>query len=987
MAFDPAEIERPVTDYRQYRMARLPNRLRVLVVSDHKCDRAAAALSVQVGSLFDPTEVQGLAHFLEHMLFLGTEKYPDEGEYNAYLAKNGGFSNAYTAESLTNYFFGVKPEALGGALDRFAQFFICPLFTASATERELLAVDSEHSKNLQQDGWRQSQLLRNAVNPLHPLHHFMTGNSVTLRDNPAKNSIDVRQALLDFHAKYYSANVMNLVIVGRETPEELLAMAYESFTPVIDRQVQVLTGEEIGQGHEAFPPERRARLVHVVPVTNVKSACFQFIIPTQKENWRSKPSMYVSHLLGHEGAGSLLAALKQRGLATELHAGDSLDEAGVGMLSVNVILTDAGERDVGTVGGLLFAYIKLLQGSDPSEDIFRELQRIGDLGFRFRSISDAVQTASTLAHTLPDYPPECLLSAGAKLWNYEPSQIVDILGCLKCENLRLVLSSQTYESVCTTREPWYGTPYVDEPLPDEWRARWETAGQAERIPELAVPLPNPFVPEDLGLRPPDEFEHPATPDRLDLQCEINGLSADRVATVFFRKDEQFGMPKASCAFQLYCPWAGESASQRVLAELWCVAVQEELNEFAYEAQVAGLRYSLQATPAGMVVGVSGYNDKLPVLLAAVADKMARLIEVPEASFTIAYRILERNLDIAATRSPPHHQASAREQWSLLTPAHTVFERLTAVRAITSRDVLRGIGRKLLDQCHVECLVQGNLTKDEARGLVKNFLGVLSIQRPLDALPPRGVAVLPSGWTYMKRQGTNPEERNGSVLVTLQVAEENLWNRCLTDLVGQVLGQRFFDDLRTKQQLGYIVSASAYGERSCFVGMRMLVQSERPTDEVVDRVREWLDGAMNFLESGLTAAEFEEYKAALISLHRERPKSLGEEFGRNWSEVASRGFEFLWSQEAATQLEHISLADLRAFVRERFRAAPALCTLITPGGEAPHVEARGALPPGFARCWSVPEEVAAFRRTATWRFRNASLDTTAEMAKASARSRL
>jgi insulysin len=77
-------------------------------------------LSVGVGSLHDPEEYCGLAHFLEHMLFLGTEKYPDSAEYRDYLTKNGGNSNAYTAELETNYHFEVSHEGLLGALDRFS---------------------------------------------------------------------------------------------------------------------------------------------------------------------------------------------------------------------------------------------------------------------------------------------------------------------------------------------------------------------------------------------------------------------------------------------------------------------------------------------------------------------------------------------------------------------------------------------------------------------------------------------------------------------------------------------------------------------------------------------------------------------------------------------------------------------------------------------------------------------------------------------------
>lgn len=159
------------------------------------------------------------------MLFLGTAKYPDEKEYGAFVSANGGSTNAWTGSENTNYHFVVNWPHLEGALDRFAQFFVAPLFTASATDREMNAVDSEHAKaslsfpfpssssfpqNLQNDVWRMMQLFRSTCSPAHPMHKFGTGNMDTLKANP-----NARDELIKFHAAHYSANLMRLVVYGR----------------------------------------------------------------------------------------------------------------------------------------------------------------------------------------------------------------------------------------------------------------------------------------------------------------------------------------------------------------------------------------------------------------------------------------------------------------------------------------------------------------------------------------------------------------------------------------------------------------------------------------------------------------------------------------------------------------------------------------------------------------------------------------------------
>lgn len=163
----------------------------------------------------DPKEVPGLAHFCEHMLFLGTTKYPAQNEYSKYLSQHGGSSNASTHLDHTNYYFDVDPDNLDSMLDRFSQFFVDPLFTESATEKEMNAVNSEHEKNLASDTWRIDQIDKSSADPNHPYSKFGTGNIETLDIIPKQKNIDVRQELLKFHKMWYSSNIMALSVLGK----------------------------------------------------------------------------------------------------------------------------------------------------------------------------------------------------------------------------------------------------------------------------------------------------------------------------------------------------------------------------------------------------------------------------------------------------------------------------------------------------------------------------------------------------------------------------------------------------------------------------------------------------------------------------------------------------------------------------------------------------------------------------------------------------
>ena len=146
-------------DEREYRAFSLPNTARILVVSDPGCITFGASVNVAAGSSADMYYYPGTAHFLEHLLFMGTGKYPGMRMVDEAMSASGGFASAYTAHDATNYYFKVS-DNLELMLEIFAQFFFNATLTQVAIDLEVSAVESEYRKSLPNDNWAIIQLVK-----------------------------------------------------------------------------------------------------------------------------------------------------------------------------------------------------------------------------------------------------------------------------------------------------------------------------------------------------------------------------------------------------------------------------------------------------------------------------------------------------------------------------------------------------------------------------------------------------------------------------------------------------------------------------------------------------------------------------------------------------------------------------------------------------------------------------------------------------------
>lgn len=181
----------------------------------------------------------------------------------------------------------------------FSQFFKEPLFSESAIDRELNAVDNEH-KMLMSDEFRRTYQIEKShlAVPGSLLDRFTTGSLETL------NIPNIRQELIKFHENNYSSNLMNLVLVSRLGLDELQDYAVENFNQIQNKELPVkdFSKEVVFDKDHTF-----GRICKIIPDKLVKQLSLRWITPASPIQDTKKSSRYISHVLAHEGPNSLLS--------------------------------------------------------------------------------------------------------------------------------------------------------------------------------------------------------------------------------------------------------------------------------------------------------------------------------------------------------------------------------------------------------------------------------------------------------------------------------------------------------------------------------------------------------------------------------------------------------------------------------------------------------------------------------------------------------
>ena len=867
-------------DKRESKTFSLGNGLDILLISDPDVHRSAAALSVGVGHLHDPKEKQGLAHYLEHMLFLGTKKYPEVGSFKKFLDEHSGGSNAYTSGAITNYFFQISHEGFDIALDRFSDFFKAPLFDKTYSEREVKAVNNEHQKNKLNDGWRGSFVNQQISEPGHPLTMFGTGNQDTL-------SGDNRPALLDFYEKYYSASNMKLALISNIPMQNLFGIAKKYFSGIPSREVNVPSMPKVFRK----PLKNKFRLLKVKTIKDIRSLEVDFPTIRLNDYQNSKPAGIISSLIGHEGKGSLLSKLKEEGLVLSLSAGGGSSHPDINSFGISVSLTPKGLENYERILELIFNYIRMIRDHGVDEYTFKENQTMAQINFDWKNPDEGMGFVAAKAALLHDYSLENVETLPFLLTKYNPDAYKALLDTLVLENALVVLSHKN--AVTDKTAPYYDAEYSLELVGGKI---FEKLKRDSKIPGIFYQAKNDFIPHNLKL----------------LEDAPHLIRQDDVAKVWFMYDHKFKQPKVALMFQIETPKVYRSPKNLELANLYESAVKEGLNELVYPIQEAGLSYSLSTNKKGVVLTLGGYSERIGDLIKLVTKNLTN-VNIDEQKFNNFKEAMIRGLKNKKLNQA--YQRGGYYNWlMMLDNQYTDEEKLEALSPLTLNDV-KSFAKKLYEKVYVTGVIHGNWTDKQAKESVSILLDSLNGKSlPIDERYEQIVEVLNPGEQIQFSQEV--QDNNNSLSYTIQVGEKDLALMAKASIIASIVENDFYTQMRTNQQLGYIVwSFQQRTEKRMF--FRFLIQSSTHGPfEMSKRVRAWLK-TTDRMFANLSDEEFEKHRQAKIIALEKEGDSIGAVVGDLYTLATDEEGDFQFKKKLIKAIKDLNKNDVSEKARELF----------------------------------------------------------------------
>lgn len=854
---------------RQFHPGELKNGIRYCAVQDTKLDRTHVVVSVNVGYLADPIEYQGLAHFLEHMLFLGSKKYPKADHFESFISKYGGTHNAYTSKLHTTYNFSILNEKLEESLDIFSQFFKKPLFDNKYIKKELQAIESEHKKNIYNDFNRLFRLIQKISLEGSQLSKFGTGNFESL------NKKGVKDAMIEFYKKYYQPENITVSIVSNMDLKNQVEIIQNNFNDI----------ESNGQDYEfkikkPFLKENR-EIYYLQSISKPQSICFLWEIPEVFKYYLNTHSPYnlIQYLTTYQ-MESLKVYLIDNKLIHDLIC-DIFEE---GMFLIYIELVNLKYWKI-IESHLKYFFSELAKLNwDKNIEIIKNKQRIR---FNYSTKIGSYVLTDMLAVNLHNYPLEEIYSGNMLTTKFDLEQINELLNnFLTFDKVKIILisNSNMIENIDKDKiktEPYYNIQYF----------RISNEENEEKEFPLSLDLKDKFsnfsatVIKNLGKNEPVRLEE----------------------NVWFGSTSKFNETKVYLKIALINPEL-KNKKKFIINMILINFINEMFERFLNFENDIGIHFFIKSNVLlnSFDINFVCYNQYFTQVLKDCLEFLHNL-KIEEKNKNIL-EILKENMKINIFDLfylPPWEYINEEFDRQIYPFYIGHVEALEILNSIKIDDIFNNFNklkRKLLNESQRIIFGFGNYEKDDFENdldLIKKY--IKSVYKPI-----MEKGHLSSSIVYHP----NKVETNQvlSIIYHLGNFEPSLIVK--GQLLNQILNQKFFNFIRTNKQYGYLVGITILEVNQNLYFIEK-VQTEKSLEELEKDIESF---NINILDS-LKEKDFNQFKESYIKMLKEKSHTIKDVFFFYLKEILLRRYLFRKKTLFIRELEKLTWEDFIDFYKE------------------------------------------------------------------------
>ena len=874
---NPLRVKTETLQERKTMKIRLDNGLEVFIISDPNANKSAAALAVEVGSWQDPEQFPGTAHFCEHMLFMGSKKYPEEDGFFHRVADSGGSANAYTWTDRTVYAFSSNHKQFCQNLDVFAHFFIDPLFNKGSVQRELCAVNQEFAKNIQNDGWREWQIVKETGNQNHPNSKFSTGNEDTLRLIPI-------ETLANWYGLHYSADRMHLVVYTNQDLSVMRDIINQSFHTVPKANAPSIPFDQV------LSEDQKGSVTYIEPIRDLRSISFTWeMSPEVAGDVDAKIPELLAYTLSCKGEGSLFESLYKQNFADSVDADILHMRSDQVFLQLSISLTKSGVNNIDQIIEETFASIKQLQSQGVPHHIFQEMKQMGEIKYTWQQRIDEFEFAMSSASKMIDENLETYPYKTRVIQTIKPGAINATLANMSPKNtMFIVMAPSSLTKITPDKcEKWLGGKYRVVAIEEE---RIEYLTHLPPDPKFHTPAVNPFIPEKLTVR-----NNIQKPEKIRPTL----MSDDSFGKCYFIEDEHYLAPEIVMKFGMKSPAICPEISSYVMTDMAVEMLERKLITTTSEARRAGIQTHISQDNLKFEFNVRGPSNKCLLVMNKIANGIKTScptreeFELVKESLVSEYKNREKALAFT----------QAREMMIsiLYNDCHSAKDLGGALNNISYDDYLL-FNEELIQSSYVEGVIGGNLSQSEALTYWSSLKKTLNPSiYPISEHNQTHVTLLSNDsgpYTISVRS----EMQGNASLLMIQIPTNSIGEMASRQVLAQVLWSSFFDTLRTRQQTGYITKAWTEehdGKIMLFLGVHSTTHYPA---ELLARFELYLEEFSRNFENEITHERYSSLKDTVITNLSKPPTNLNNKVGQVYYLAFTRNGDFEKRQRTSEAIQ-------------------------------------------------------------------------------------